>query len=584
MPQSARSMAARRRRRLDAWVIVVAAVLVAALSFAVAALSGGERIARLWVSATIAEDGSARIVEVIDYDFGVSEKHGIHRTVPGLRADAPVEVTSPDAPADVTVTGDSAVRLRIGDPDITVTGRHRYELSYTVDGVSRDGQLAWDAVGTGWEVPIDDVEVHVTGAVELDADTCAAGDRGNTLGCALRQVAPGHLLARVDSLDAGEGVTVYATEGRALAAAPVLPAPPSAAPAEPGIDPLLPAALAGLLALVAGALVSRAVRRAGREHVPSGGLPTVVASSGGEARIDFEQLGGFAMPSAAIPRNVSPAHGGVLLSGAVAERHKAAWLVDLAVSGVLELQPAPGGGKTMTAVRLEEGDPAAARLLDLAFAGRQELRLGTYDEPFAEAWTELGTELDGWQESSGLWDAAADARTGRVRWLGVLTAVVGLVVVGLAAWLSTRSGGLPLVLAAAGGALTGGGVSAALRAWELRVLTPQGSSTWLRVESLRRYLAECAPTAVDDAIAEGTVGDYTAWALALGEAERWSKLAKSVAAPGRSGHDMRHMQYATYGPLFMTSCSSASTAPSSSGGGGGGSVGGGAGGGGGGSW
>ncbi|SDF33511.1 Predicted membrane protein [Blastococcus fimeti] len=587
MPQPARSMAARRRRRIDAWLIGLAAVVVAVVAFAVAALAGGERIARLWVSATIAEDGSARIVEVIDYDFGVEDKRGIYRDVPGLRADDPVEVSSPDAPDDVVVTGG---RLRIGDPDVTVTGQHRYELSYTLDGVTRGGQLAWDAVGTGWEVPIDDVEVHVVGAVELDADTCSAGDRGATNGCALRQTAPGHLVARVEALEAGQGVTVYATEGRALDTAPDAPSAPTAAPAEPGIDPLVPAAIAGLLALVVGALVSLIVRRAGREHVPSTGLPTVVVSSGGEARIDFEQLGGVAMPSASIPRDISPAQGGVLLAGSVAERHKTAWLVDLAVRGVVDLEPAPDGGTAMTLVRLQDGEPAEARLLDRAFAGRTQLQLGGYDESFAAAWTAVGTELSTWQQGSGLWDDAAELRTRRVRWLGVLAAVTGLAVVGLAAWLSTRQSALPLALAALGGAVAGGGVSAALRAWELRVLTPQGSSTWLRVESLRRYLAECAPTAIDDALAEGTLGDYTAWALALGEAERWSTLAKSVKTPDRGrrdSYDDRHWQYATYGPVFVTSCSSASTAPSSSsssGGGSSGSVGGGAGGGGGGSW
>lgn len=586
MSQSARSMATRRRRRIDAWLILIAAVVVAVVAFAVAALSGGERVARLWVSATVAEDGSARIVEVVDYDFGIEERHGIFRDVPGLRTDQPVEVTSPDAPDDVSVTGTDPVRLQIGDADVTVSGQHRYELSYTLDGVSRNGRLAWDAVGTGWQVPIDDVEVHVTGAVELDADTCSTGDGGATNGCALRQTAPGHLVARVDELAAGEGVTVSATEGRALDAVPDAPAPPTAAPAEPGMDPVIPAGLAGLLALLVGALVSRRVRRAGREHVPSSGLPTVATSSGGAARIDLEQLGGFAMPSASIPKGISPAQGGVLLSGSVAERHKAAWLLGLAVAGVVELEPAPDGGKAMTLVRLQDGNPADAALLDLAFAGRHHLRLGRYDESFAAGWKAVGTELAGWQQGSGMWDDAADRRARRVRWLGVLAAVVGLVVVGLGAWWSTQQAVLPLGVAAVGGVLAGAGAAAALRAWELRVLTPHGASTWLRVESLRRYLAECAPTAIDDALAQGTLGDYTAWALALGEAERWATLATSVRTPGRGGYDDRHWRYATYGPVVVTSCSTASTQPSSSSSGGGssGSVGGGAGGGGGGSW
>lgn len=584
MSQSARSTAARRRRRIDAWLIVATAVVVALVALVVAAASGGERVARLWVSATIADDGSARVVEVIDYDFGIDEKHGIYRDVPGLRTDEAVEVSSPDAPDDVTVTGDDPVQLRIGDPDDTISGRHRYELSYTLDGVTRDGQFAWDAVGTGWEVPIDDVEVHVTGAVELDRGTCSAGERGATGGCALRRVAPGHLVARAESLDPGEGVTVSATEGGPLATAPEAPTAPSATPDEPGLDPWIPAVLAGLLALVSGLVVSRLLRRAGREHVPSSGLPTVVGPAGGESRIDLEELGGFAVPSPALPRDLSPAQGGVLMAGTVAARHKAAWLVDQALAGVVDLEPEPGGGERMTLVRRQDGDPASARLLDLAFAGRDQLQLGTYDQSFAAAWNELGTELTRWQRDSGLWDTAADRRAVRMLWTGLAVAVLGLVVVGVGGWLSTRQVPLSLVLCAVGGVLAGGGVTAALCAWELRVLTPRGASGWLQVESLRRYLAECSPAAVDDAITQGTLGDYSAWALALGEADRWSELARAVEGPGRPRSDPRQMHYATYGPVFVTSCSSAGTAPSSSSSSGGGSVGGGAGGGGGGSW
>ena len=80
------------------------------------------------------------------------------------------------------------------------------------------GRLAWDAVGTGWEVPIDDVEVHVTAPTALEAGRCVTGTSGSTNPCTVRQSEPGHLAARVDALDAREGVTVYATAGSTLAA------------------------------------------------------------------------------------------------------------------------------------------------------------------------------------------------------------------------------------------------------------------------------------------------------------------------------------------------------------------------------
>ena len=60
----------RRRRRLDIALLLLVAVMVGLVTTGVAAASGGERVVQLWVGATVADDGSARITEVIDWDFG----------------------------------------------------------------------------------------------------------------------------------------------------------------------------------------------------------------------------------------------------------------------------------------------------------------------------------------------------------------------------------------------------------------------------------------------------------------------------------------------------------------------------------
>jgi hypothetical protein len=52
-------------------------------------------------------------------------------------------------------------------------------LTYTIDGVVRAGRLAWNAVGTAWRAPVDNVEVHVTAPNGLDAAAfVVAGGRG----------------------------------------------------------------------------------------------------------------------------------------------------------------------------------------------------------------------------------------------------------------------------------------------------------------------------------------------------------------------------------------------------------------------
>src|SRR5512145_2479935 len=102
------------------------------LAVGVVALIGGvagntERVTRYWTAAELNADGSARVTEVIDYEFGAvaQDRHGIFRWVPGLDPAAAIEVSSPDAPDDVSVTSEShprtdgtpvsGVNIRIGD-------------------------------------------------------------------------------------------------------------------------------------------------------------------------------------------------------------------------------------------------------------------------------------------------------------------------------------------------------------------------------------------------------------------------------------------------------------------------------------
>jgi Predicted membrane protein (DUF2207) len=577
-----------RKRVVGVVVLAVLAVVVGIATTVVAAVAAPERITSLWVSATIADDGSAQIEEVVDYDFGGAQRHGIFRDVPGLRTSAPIEVTSPNAPDSFTLTGSFPPEIKIGDPGETISGRHRYVLRYTVDGVAPNGRLAWDAVGTGWPVDIENVEVHVVAATSLTGSRCVAGTTGSNDACSLVVVEPGHLATRLDGLPSGHGVTVYATAGEPLATAPVQPEPglPVAA-ARTGTSPAVPGLLAGVLALLAGLLTSRVLRQAGRERVPATGLPALGAT-GEQERIDFEQLAGYATPTSTLPTGLTPATGGVLLADGVRPEHKAAWLVEQAVAGSIELTGGEGwDAKDMALVRLAPGDAGAQRLLDMAFRGRGTIVLGRYDRDFAGAWKELGEELALWRKQSGLWDRAADSRTVLVRVVGALVGVVGVGLAVLGGWLSAQQVTLPVVLAGVGGVLAGAGVAGLVRGWELKVLTPEGSAAWLQVESLRQFLAQSPPTAIDEAVADGRLGTYTAWALALGQAQRWKELASSTTVPGRRGYYRDpYYRYALYSPVFVHSCSTASTAPSSSssGGGGGGGVGGGAGGGGGGSW
>ncbi len=574
-----------KRRKVDMVVLGVGAIGFAVVGGVGAAIGDTERVAAIWTTATIAADGSAEIVEVVDYDFGSSSRHGIFRDVPGLDELAPIVVSSPSAPDEVFVSGSGfETRIRIGDSSRTIRGRHRYRIGYPLPSLVTDGDVAWDVVGTSWEVPVAEVEAHVVTPFELIDPICVSGSFGDTTPCAVEVEAPGHLVLRFDGLARGEGVTLYAGIGAALDASPPAPSEPTGRPSEPGSGILVPMLLGLWGALAAASVLSVLVRRAGKERVATGGAADAAFASAraraglGEERIDLAELAALSTIEFAPPPELTPSQGGLLLAETVAPVHKVAWLVGAANEGYLDLE---GAGKDITLVRRDRHDGPAALILDTAFAGRDQLPLGKYDPAFAAAWTSLDAELQGWRRGSSLWDLGAERRLVRVRVLGILAALLGAVAAGIAAAFANRSGGFWLVLVVLGAAVGGAGFSAALRAWELRVRTPAGSAMWLRVESFRRFLSESEAYHADEAAKRGVLRQYTAWAVAVGEIDHWSQ------AVARSGAivDPVAANYALIAPSLARMTSTTSVKPSSSGGGGGGGgVGGGGGGGGGGSW
>jgi len=379
---SVAGMGVQARRRLDLLLLVVVGLVVGSAAAAGAAVGDGERVTGLWAGAEFVGDGSARVVEVIDYDFGVLRRHGIFRDVPGLPPDAQVTAASVSAPDDVELTSMGAdTRIRIGDPARTISGRHRYRIQYALEDVALGGRLAWDAVGTGWRVGIGAVRVDVVAPFEFQAVRCVQGEVGSQAPCEVVQPEPGHLVAKTGALPAGQGATLYATSGRELPRAPGLPVPSAGGPADPTSGVPVAGLLAGAVALVGAGLASRLVRRAGRERVPLGGTAAVAladrAGTDGEIRVDAAELASLASIEFTPPAELTPAQGGVLLVEAVQEQHKLAWLISAAADGYIDLQ---GDGQEVTLVCLAGQDRSpTARILNRAFAGRQRLTLGSYD-------------------------------------------------------------------------------------------------------------------------------------------------------------------------------------------------------------
>ncbi|MEB8341894.1 DUF2207 domain-containing protein [Streptomyces endophyticus] len=588
----------RRRRRLDTLLLLGAVVLTGLVALVTAAIGKpAERVDSLWANAVVRADGGLRVTETIDYDFADGDRHGIYRQIPGTRSGTAtalnVSMDGRPVPVDIERKPDSA-GYTIGDPDHTVTGRHRYRLAYTLPGVMAGDGLDWNAVGTGWDVPIAHAEAHITAPRALPHPRCVSGDQGSEDPCAeAGSPAPGRIDVSADGLAAGQAMTVYTDQGAPLAsAAPAaLPRPPAAFMSAPegteGASPVAIWAAATGTALVTALLATLVIRRAGRERV---------RTPQGTRRRDRQRLADESPPSPTPPEGLTPAQAGVLLAGRARRRHRTAALLHAAATGHLILRGQP---KTPRLSRPDQApdaptDPMTARALDKIFAHGRTVRLGTYHENFAVGWRQLGRDLHEWHRSGGkgLWEPG-----GQGRWLasvivGGLGAAVGLRLMCAAAWQQTDPGGawaVPLVL---GSALVGAGAALVLRSWELRRHTELGTHLWCGTEAFRRHLAE-RPAHRDPAEAEALAG----WAMALGEADSWTAAASTTAAAPQQTSPLGSDRVLRYSSALTSVASTSASAPSSSsdggsggsfsgsgGGGGGGGAGGGSGGGAGGGW
>lgn len=442
-------------------------------------------------------------------------------------------------------------------------------------------------MGTDWPISVSNIEVHLSAKRELADLRCSQGPAGSWKPCEVSQPEPGHVVVKVDKLSSFEGITISGTPtGDTIS--PGLPKPPTGEVNDPGTGALLPMLATALATLLAAAIVSFFVRRAGREIAWAGG--SVDAAFGpqfGEQYptrlVDHEELASFASTEFAPPKGISAWQGGILHRESVRRDHKVAWLLDRAIAGEIAIE---GESEDLTLRRLETS-ATEPHLLNPLFGGRKSLDLGAYDKQFASGWRELESELKRWHKESEYWDRSGDQRQRWALFLALPLMVLGLIGVVTFSSLANRIGLGMLAGVVVAALLVGAGLALMISRWELRIRTPAGSGLWILIESFRRFIHNSDAQHVDEAAKRGELRDYTAWAVALGEVDRWSKAVKEAQAAG-THIAPQALYFANAAPSLNRATASAATAPSksggSSGGGGGGFSGGGGGGGGGGSW
>ena len=615
-------------RRLIRWLlfgsVIAAAVLATVLAVprAASAQTGAERITDYNARIAIQRDGSILVTEQIVYDFGSDQRHGIFREIPvRLRYNGrydriySVDVRSveSDAPAQYTVDNNgSSASIRIGDPDLTVTGAHTYTITYLVrgslNGFADHDELYWNAVGNQWDVPIGQATVRVSAPAAVTRAVCFSGPLGSAGSCQQAGVADGVASFSQAGLGPHQGLTVVVAIPKGVVASPrpVLRERWSLQQAF-ALTAVSGGASGGLLAVLA--LLGAVVLVRGRDRRYARSAAHVVGGTPVQAD-EAAPLSGRDQPpmQSAPPEDVRPGQAGTLLDGVANARDVAGTIVDLAVRGYLRIEDVSeltsrdwwlvrlgktGGLLAYEQILLDglfEGamtgsGPATTRLSDLspAFAGSLKL---AQDALYADV-------------AKRGWFTARPDRVRR-RWLiigGALFAAGAAAIAAMAAF--SHLALVPVPLALAGLALIG------CARW-MPVRTATGADLARTLLGFRGYLTTAAAGHTDAAGQVDLLGEYLPYAIVFGCTKEWAdvtaELKEAARAPSwyrssrpfspgalsslsGSGHYFSPMhRFATNTSNWIASHASSSGGSGSSGFSGGGFSGGGGGGGGGGSW
>ena len=227
-------------KRFFAWALgTMCSMAVFAPSVAFA--QTGEFITSFDVRASLTSDRQLIVTEQIAYDFGKNQKHGIFRDIPvryernGASYNLRLKVQSvlmdnQSAPYDVQQRGDN-VRIKIGDADELVTGKHTYAITYQTDRAINffdgEAELYWNVTGNDWEVPIGSTSFLLTGPDGFSAQdartTCFTGAFGSTASSCTVSGTDVRVTAKTTApLAPGEGLTVAVRFSPGLIAEPTL--------------------------------------------------------------------------------------------------------------------------------------------------------------------------------------------------------------------------------------------------------------------------------------------------------------------------------------------------------------------------
>jgi uncharacterized membrane protein YgcG len=336
-------------------LFVVAATL---LAIPRAAAAEDWVIERLDFRLDIQPDNSVQATEALDVDFRGLERHGIFRDIVSTqtyddktnrRYDIDLDgVTNAGGQQhQVDETSEGALRrFRIGDPDVTITGKETYRITYrlrgAMNGFPDHDELYWNATGK-WPARIERAVIRVTApSGSITRAECFQGPEGSREPCQARFTPTEATFTATRPLAEGEQMTIatFLRKGAVAAPAPILVARPR--------DPfhyfdrtplLLTLMFAGFAAAIGG--IGTLWWRLGRDR-QFRSLQVLSESGEEEAEPLFESrpVGVEFEP----PDRIRPGQLGLLFDERADTLDVTATIVDLAVRGYLKITELPKTG------------------------------------------------------------------------------------------------------------------------------------------------------------------------------------------------------------------------------------------------
>ena len=215
---------------------VLAAAAAATLLAAPANADEGWVITSFHADIQIATDSSLTITEDIHADFGALQKHGIFRYIPlryrydnthdryyEMTIDSVTDGSRP-LPYTTSVTNGNEV-IKIGDPNVLVSGSNRYVLTYKITGAMNafadHDELYWNVDGALWPVS----KQAVTATVRLpngsfESAACYEGPAGSTAACTSANRGESVSYSSTRTLGPGEQMSVVAGTAKGMVNVP----------------------------------------------------------------------------------------------------------------------------------------------------------------------------------------------------------------------------------------------------------------------------------------------------------------------------------------------------------------------------